>query len=153
MKGKKVDLDFVSSFIESCIAKNISKSEDIADLAISQISEIDEQLKQIENLKLKRSKLLDVVDVFSKKEKHLVINKEILNLFKITDKNIANLICSVIRKSPLNIENLNTLKFKNEDILFTIKNLLQQEVVIDIDGAIHPGKMYDNYIKYVFNKA
>ena len=59
----------------------------------------------------------------------------------------------MLRKSPLNIENLNSLKFKNEDILFTIKNLLQQEVVIDIDGAIHPGKMYDNYLKYVFNRA
>ena len=66
MKGKKVDNEFLSKFINECLNENINSSNDIVNLAKDKILSIDNKIKEVENLKLLRSKLLDVIYTFDK---------------------------------------------------------------------------------------
>ena len=66
MRGKKVDTDFVSSFVKECIFKNKGNKEQIIEEASNQIKNIDELIIAAEKSKSKRSKLLDVLITLNK---------------------------------------------------------------------------------------
>jgi dGTP triphosphohydrolase len=153
MKGKKKDLSFINSFIEDCINNSITNAEDIANLALEEISIIDEQIKKIEYLKEKRCKLLDVIEMFDKKEKNFILDMKILRLHSVHNKNIAKLICSSLLKSQcLNISNLFNLSKKQDDIIFTIKELIENDIIIKNDESIFQGAMFNDYLKHVIKQ-
>ncbi len=66
-KGKKIDHEFVSEFIQKCVKENKKTSKEIVLEAKEIIKKIDKQLIKINELKKKRSKLLDVIGSFDEK--------------------------------------------------------------------------------------
>ncbi len=72
MKGKKIDLDFVSEFINRSIANNCKSPKEIINEAQNQIQEIDNKIIEVERLKILRSKLIDVVSSLSSIEKKVI---------------------------------------------------------------------------------
>jgi flagellar motor switch protein FliG len=68
MRGKSVDVDFISEFVGECVQQGKASPKDIASEARIKISNIDDQIRQIESLKGQRSKLIDVVNSFDSNE-------------------------------------------------------------------------------------
>jgi len=68
MRGKSVDIDFISVFVEECVAKEMATPSDIASEAKIRINNIDHEIRRIETLKNERSKLVDVVNSFDSDE-------------------------------------------------------------------------------------
>lgn len=68
MRGKKSNNEFVSGFIVKCCESNIFTPDDIIKEAEKEISIIDEQLRKLNELKKRKSGLLDVLNMFEKKE-------------------------------------------------------------------------------------
>ncbi len=66
MKGRKINTEFVVSFIDDSIAKGLNTKNLMLQDAESQIKEIELELKQIHQKKLLRSNLLDVVFTLKK---------------------------------------------------------------------------------------
>lgn len=53
MKGKKIDMDFLSNFIQDCVLTGIVDSKDIVDQAKLLINNIDLSIKELEKQKLR----------------------------------------------------------------------------------------------------
>ena len=68
MRGKTVDVEFISDFIQECCFIKKTNPQDIINEARKRISQIDYDIKQVEELKLTRSKLNDVIASFSASE-------------------------------------------------------------------------------------
>lgn len=149
MKGKKFDSQFFSDFIMSCVKKDISKSEDIAATAQKEIDAINEKIIQAEKLKLRRSKLLDVVATLKEPEKFSEGDNKILEFVKINNPNICKFICSLIKVEPCSIKKINSKQFSTYDINFCIKQLLEHKVIFKVGDIISRGDQFDQYVKFV----
>jgi len=82
MKGKKVDNDYVASFIQDCIKDGIVSAAGISVYAHNCLTIIDAQIKQAEALKKERSKILDVLTVLGKVGKDKSKDKELLKQYE-----------------------------------------------------------------------
>lgn len=149
MKGKKADSNFVSSFIEDCIGRSIYLTDDILNSARDKIAEIDSKIKEVEELKKLRPKLLDVVDTLSEKSKN-VNNPNILNLFKVKDKNLSKTICDLVKVQPVNENLVKSIGVAVEDINFCIKQLIDLKVLNKNGKFISKGEMFSIYLEKVF---
>jgi len=149
MKGKKVDQEFLSKFISDCIRGGISSSEAMTEVAKQEIAKIDKQIRDVENLKIVRSKLLDVVSTFEKPSK--TQNKEIklLPLYKIQNQNIAAFICAKVLKGKVDISDLYKSDFQKSDLVYCVKQLLEAQVLIKNDHLFSPGELFDSYCSIV----
>ena len=67
MRGRKTDKDFVFSFIQENLTKDVVSLASIMDKVDQEISEIDTKIKEVEQLKIKRCKLLHVKEFLQKK--------------------------------------------------------------------------------------
>lgn len=150
MKGKKVDSEFLSSFIEQCISNNKNTTEDILSEARVKISEIDMKIVEAEKLKIVRSKLLDVVHTFDKpKNISKSEDAKILPLFKIANQHICKFICDKIKNGPSKLSSIIVDKYPKTDMMFSLKQLLEAKIIIRTGDMIVRGEMFDNYIKLV----
>jgi len=150
MKGKKIDTEFLISFIENCISKNIVTTDEILAEAKSQIANIDKKIIEAEKLKNTRSKILDVISTFdTEKNINKTNDAKILPLFKIPNPNICKFICDKIKNGPLKVGVVLSDKHSNQDIMFSIKQLLETKVLIRTGDLLSRGEMYSNYIKLV----
>ena len=147
MKGKKIDSEFVSSYIENCISNNIFQTEDILKLVQDKISEIDNKIKEVDQLKKIRCKLLDVVTTLQI-EKPTSKDSKTLSLFSIKDKNICSFICKSIKDKPVEIDSLYDT-YQVNDINFVIKQLIEFKVVNKSGDYLLRGSMYQDYIDNV----
>jgi len=68
MRGKNFDVGFISEFVQECCSENKTSPKDISSEARIRLDRIDSELRRIEELKLKRSKLLDVISSFNVEE-------------------------------------------------------------------------------------
>ena len=154
MKGKKIDSFFLSEFITECTSLGISSSEEIVAHAQSSIEDIDVLLKKINKLKIKRSKLLDVIEVFSKPSKHIKPEEvEILSFFKIQHPQICKFICDFIKSKVTTIDMLNTNEHDMSDILFCIKQLIEHKVIYKSGNFLLRGESFNKYLKSVFQET
>lgn len=64
MRGKSLDIDFISEFVEECVQNDKLSPKDIASEAKIKIGNIDNEIRRIEGLKAERSRLMDVVTSF-----------------------------------------------------------------------------------------
>lgn len=64
MRGKSVDTEYVSSFVEECVTKDKNSPEEIVSEARIKISQIDMEIRRADQLKIERTKLIDVVNSF-----------------------------------------------------------------------------------------
>ena len=151
MKGKKIDYDFVNQYITECIDRSVLDTNDIVAKAQQEINDIDEQIKKIESLKKNRSKLVDVVEVLSKKEKNSS-DSLLLPLFKINNCVITRFICNQVINNK-NEEEIKNSIFEKNSVCFYIKQMLQRGVILKRGSNFVKGPMFDNYIKYVLRES
>lgn len=136
MRGKKIDNEFVSSFIEDCVKKGFSSKEDFVRIANDLIGEIDKQIKEVEVKKIQRSKLLDVVNTFAIKE-----SNEELKLYAISNLDLARAICNTIKHNQ---------KIKwTPDAKLCIKELTSKEIL----SNNKPGRFFDDFMKKVLKEC
>lgn len=165
MKGKKADNEFVSQYISQCLLENKLSQYEIYEKAQNEIVEIDQKIKEAEELKKKRSKLLDVVERFSD-EKKCKKEIDILKLFNITNKSLCQVIWHTIAQQELLqgnnfINYLMSLGYLKNAIKFALKELEDNQVVVKVltnefvsdDKAFSfiRGNNFDTYFKYVIN--
>lgn len=143
MKGKKSDPEFISNFIKDCILSGKQTSDSIVEHAFNLIKNIDDEIKSIENKKIFRSKLLDVVNEFEevKKDKDL----KLLSFFQLKDVKNCKLICDLVKNNPISI---NDPKI-DMDIKYTIKQLLNYNILSRSNNYIMHGDYYDEYVKFL----
>ncbi len=152
MKGKKSDPNFLSQFIIDCVSMGKSSSEDMLEHAKKQIQDIDFKIKEVENLKPLRSKLLDVISVFEKTEEtNLSKDCKLLLYFKIQNPEICKFVCDLVKDSPFKISKIVHSTFSEQDIIFCIKELLENKVLYKSNDHILRGEAYYDYIKNVFH--
>lgn len=153
MKGKKNNTEFISEFITSCISYGFSSSDDILSLAKEQISDIDIKIKEINDLKIRRSNLLDVISSFESKEKQNNINEiKRLNYYSIgSNLECCKSICKIIENKNTDISVIinSCDKFSQSDILFNIKRLIANKIIHKIGEVILKGDYYEDYIKVI----
>ncbi len=149
MRGKKVDSEFLSEFISTCVKRGMQTPLEIAAHARSIVEEIDEEIKAVEKRKTIRSKLLDVISTFDKPIKTSNIEEvRALSFFKIQNPAICKHICDALKKSSCTIEVLTTTH-STEDIMFCIKQLLEHKVIHRSGNLFLRGDMFDEYLKFV----
>lgn len=151
MKGKKTDTEFVSQYIQNCVNQGILTPEEIVKEARADIEHIDELIKQAEKLKIERSKLLDVVNMFgtSKSDKSEEIRA--LSFFKLQHPEICQYICSTLKEYPCTIEDFST-KYPVMDVVFCIKQLIEAKVITKSGAHILRGNLFSDYLKFVFKE-
>ena len=153
LKGKKIDSEFVTGFIDDCINNDRCSTEQIVSLAKSQISDIDLKIKEVDSLKLLRSKLLDVVLTFEPKQSdHNTKDYKILQLFNIKNKNASRFICNELKLGPIELDSLKDIMvhtFPDNEINFCIKQLIELKIVSKVGKHLLQGDMYKDYSVHV----
>lgn len=150
MRGRKIDTEFLTKFITSCVEVGKFSSEDILKEAKNKIEQIDQKIIEVENLRILRSKLLDVVLTFDKAAKEIKPEEaKILTFFKIQDQHICKFICDKIKCSTINIDCLKDGPYDTKDILFCIKQLIEHKIISKVGDILLRGELYDEYVKFV----
>jgi hypothetical protein len=149
MRGKKTDPDFLSNFINKCVALNKTSQQEIVQAAHQEINEIDLKIIEVEKLKLIRSKLLDVVSVFEKEVPSHKEEAKILSFFNIQHPNICKYICDVLKKGTLNMNKLQLIEFSKSDIVYCVKQLQEYKVIAKTGEYLIRGIKFDDYMKFV----
>ena len=122
MRGRRSDPEFIANFIQNCVSLNKTSSEDILKEAKYKIKEIDSEIIKVENLKKQRSKILDVIEMFSKKENNLEEIKlldfymlsNIKNAYEVITKKTFDKDNALILKE---LQNINVLKRENNNLV------------------------------------
>lgn len=149
MRGKKTDSEFLSEFIANSVQLGLNTPTEFADHAKKMIRKIEEQIREAEKLKLIRAKLLDVVSTFetpAKVDKSAEIRA--LSFFKIQQPAVCKHICDILKKSPATVDGFGK-KYSTEDVMFGIKQLLENKVIHKTNNLFLRGEMFDEYIKFV----
>lgn len=153
MKGKKVDRDFLNSFMNECLKNGISSSQDMALAAKNKIEIIDYRIREIEELKTLRCKLLDVVFSFEKAEKQISKEEQEALLFhKINNSAISKSICKLLIEfnNELPLKELEgRIKKSKHDIYFCVKQMIDIDVCYRDGNNLSKGKLFDEYFSFV----
>lgn len=149
MRGKKVDNDFLSQFISDCAENNKCSSDEILFEAKQKIEFIDNKIKEVEKLKIIRSKLLDVVNIFNDKNNIKKENDENLYFFEFKNQHICKFICDSLKGSNLIIDSIKSNIYATEDILFCIKQLLEHKIIYRSGNCLIKGSKFEVYYKTI----
>jgi hypothetical protein len=149
MRGKKVDNDFLSSFIAECASLGKGSAKEIVASAKDLISEIDNKIKEVETLKIKRSKLLDVINMFDIKNKNNENEIKSLPYFNIKNQNICKFICDSLQLSGLKIDSIKSTIHSSDDILFCIKQLLEHKIIYRTGDCLLRGNKFNEYLQTI----
>jgi len=150
MKGKKSDPIFISQFIREAVQAGDETSPQMVERAKSIINQIDEELKGIEAKKIKRSKLLDVINSFEQSSiKDKTEEAKRLDFFKLQEPVICKEICQLLKKQiSLPITYWKT--FSNAiQYNYCIKQLLEINDVIRVNDQLKCGERFDDYMQFV----
>jgi hypothetical protein len=153
MRGRKIDSQFLTNFISCCVVNGQVTPDEMADVAQKEIDFIDFEIKKVENLKLRRSKLLDVIATFKEPVKNNKEEARILSFFQIQDPHICKFICDMIKDKPFNRNKLGSYPFSDHDINFCIKQLLEHRVIAKVGETILRGEEFDEYLKFVLQEG
>lgn len=149
MRGKKTDPEFLSNFINKCVGLNQTSQEEIVQAARLEIQDIDDKIIEVEKLKIIRSKLLDVINVFETNVSSHKEEAKILSFFNIQHPNICKYICLFLKKESLKIDKIPTTEFPKSDLLFCIKQLQEHKVIAKTGEYVIRGTKFDDYMKFV----
>jgi hypothetical protein len=154
MKGKRIDSEFLSSFISECVSRNKNTTEQIVEEARFQIKSIDDKIIEAERLKIIRSKLLDVIHNFDKPKSVMKTeDAKLLPLFEIPNQNICKFICDKIKESPIVLSELYTGSFSKLDVTYSIKQLLENKIIHRVGDILSKGDFYETYVKIVLRES
>lgn len=151
MRGKKVDNEFLTEFISACAINNKCSPQEIVLEAEKEISDLEYKIKELEKLKLRRSKLLDVITTFNYDKKQTKpYEVDNLRYFKITNQHICKFICDLITDNGLQIDSIKSNVFSDADILYCIKQLLEHKVLYRVGNYVVRGNDYQSYYRLIF---
>jgi hypothetical protein len=153
MKGKKSDPEFLSQFIQQCVLQDASTPEQIVELAEQEIQRINQQILEVEELKVRRSKLLDVVFNFQKPSKSKSEEAKLISFFEIQYPDICFYICELMKKSNCTLQQLYNPKFNLSDTNFCIKQLLEHQVIIKVGNSFLRGEAFERYLKFILREV
>jgi hypothetical protein len=148
MKGKKTDPEFVSTFIQQCVDDDCVTPKDMIGLAQFEIADIDAKLLEVERLKIRRSKLLDVIATLQKADKPDK-SKEInqLPLYQVQHPEIAKCICCALEEGNCTKRRLDRLPFGSSDLNFCLKQLSQLQVIHRVGDTFVPGHNFNDFVE------
>lgn len=149
MKGKKSNIEFVSNFMSQCVQEGKNSPEQILSAANQQLEEINKKIQDLEELKTKRSNLLDVIDLFKKENSENLFQ---LNLYSLKYPNICKDICHLLESHPLSMSSINSNKYEQQDLIFCIKQLLEYSVISKTGDTILRGDKFKEYLD-IFKKV
>lgn len=153
MRGKKVDSQFLTDFIGDCVRDGKITPDEMVITAQKEIEFINLQIRKVEDLKVRRSKLLDVISTFEKPIKSHKEEAKILTFFQIENPHICKFICDLIKDQPCtNKNNLVNSQFSQHDINFCVKQLLEHRVIAKVGESILRGEMFGKYVKFVLQE-
>ena|ERR1700744_2062449 len=139
MRGKKINNEFVFSFILESVQNGIVDASNIRMKAEDLIREIDKKIKEAALLKKTRSKLLDVLETLDKKDS-LTEDKIFLSFFSIKNFGIARVIFDNA------IKGLSVLNEDEREIFSSMEKLKIFEIQ---NGIIKSGNNYLLFKKFL----
>ncbi len=144
MRGKSIDIDFVADFINECVSLNKITTQEICLEAKNRILEIDQKIKDIELLKIKRSKLMDVLNNFNRKlnENPKFVDKNIINLT--LDRSFMNFLKEYFEKNEkISTSDLLSLNLSNKN-KYDIKQLILSGILIKENEFLLKGPFWND---------
>ncbi len=149
MKGKKTDKDFVAEFIMDCAKKGLFNLDNVLDMAQKEIEDIDNVIRNIVSLKIRRNKLLDVLDSLKKTNKAPNADKLILSFYQVKNLQLARVICQDL-ETDKTLQCLYTLNHASQhDIHLTVKELCEIKVLMNKDKKIVPAPNFKAFQSFV----
>jgi plasmid rolling circle replication initiator protein Rep len=150
MRGRKSDSQFLSDFISQCVLSGEDTPEMIVNRAKNIISEIDDEIKRVEAQKIRRSKLLGVIETFEKANKTSKHDEaKILSFFKIQNQQVCKFICDHLKVGVVSINEISNHQHSAHDVLFCIKQLIEHKVVSKSGNHLLRGEAFDEYLTFV----
>lgn len=153
MRGKKIDTEYVAKFVGECVKKNRTTSEEICEEAKKLIELIDKKIIEAEELKKTRSKLSDVLISFDETKKDLSKDKVILDFHKINSKIISGAILEFMNQNVCSIkffiDNLKKRMYNEEDVNFTIKQMIELDIVVKNEKVLGKGARYSDFYSFM----
>lgn len=151
MKGKKIDTEFLSDYIQDCVMIGISSNDEIVEQAKNDIAEIDEEIKAIEISKVRRSKLLGVIASLDNVEKPSKKEEaKLLPFYKLNYPRVCNALCSHIQLlGPFLDETCWEIYDRNDETTLSIKQLLEHKIIDKSGQYFVRGKAFDDYIEFM----
>lgn len=149
MRGKKSDPEFICNFISECVSSNILTTEGILQEASLQLNLIDNQIKEVEKLKIRRSKLLDVISSMGETIKNNDLELQKMAFLQIQNQKISEFICDKIKQSSSSeiiFEDLDNQGFEKTDLIFCIKQMMDNDIIQKNENIFKRGKSFDNYL-------
>ena len=151
MRGKKIDTEFLSAFIQECVTSGADSPEAIADRAKLAILKIDKEIMEVEKKKIKRSKLLDVISSFEKPDNSAKKeDAKTLIFYKISSPHICKKICDSLKEGflpEISVSDINSL-----DTAFCIKQMIEYKILSKIGKHLIKGDMFDSYLKFILRE-
>lgn len=151
MRGKKSNPEFISKFISECVRQGITTPEGMVEAAKYDIKNIDDKIKEVETLKVVRSKLLDVIATFDTPE---VKNEEakLLPFFTLKYPDICKHLCDNLKGKDhkcIDVDQANM----DPDYTFSIKQMLECQILSRHDQYVMQGERFDEYVKFVLREV
>lgn len=138
MKGKKLDIDFISAFITDCVSNGYTTKQAIYEEATRHIIQYDMQMND-----LKRSRLgcHDVLVSF-KDISDTTLEQETLLFFSLSNKYWANQICQKICSGTHDIDQLQLL---SEDLFSLLYQMHDLKILNIHDGMVHKNERFEQF--------
>lgn len=146
MRGKSLDIDFISTFVEECVQNDKSSPKDIASEAKIKIGNIDNEIRRIESLKVERSRLMDVVTSFDLPEEEDEAETVFATPECLDDPFVQQVCMFVGRRGPVMVRDFldefgDALK---EQIFLSLKRLSEAGIIArHVDKSFVTGQKWD----------
>lgn len=149
MRGKKVDINFVSEYISNCAQNNIVGANAISDKVLEEISHIDTQIKAVEDLKKRRSKLLDVITTLNKETKNKS-GSDVIEFYRLSSISISANIISMMKGRALSLDTFEDYPEKEQDKIFlAVKEMLKIGILVRAEDDIKAGDRFDEFWNFI----
>ena len=144
MKGKKLNLDFVGTFITDCAKNNKNTKQEILHEAKLQIAYLDEQIKKIEASKKLRSSLYDVLIAFDE-NKISIEDQELLPFFEVKNKIFARYICQKIQMGFAHLDDMKPIPIDTS----TLTSMYNLHIITLHYNYVYRGESFDQFLSFL----
>jgi hypothetical protein len=152
MRGKKIDKEFISEFINGCVTAGLETTEQIVAQAKKNIASIDREIQEISEKKKLRSKYLDVIITFEKTVKDKSEDAKLLPFFDMQYLDECKKICILLKASKgLSIDCV-THGISNDVTVFCFKQMIERKIIDRVIDQLVPGERFEEYWKLVLRE-
>lgn len=138
MKGKKLDIEFITTFITDCVSKGHTSKQEIYEVAKEHMAQCE---AQIDDLKHRLLGCHDVLASF-KDMSDRALEQDTLSFFALSNKSWAHHICQNICSG---INDIDQLQLPSE-ALFALLSQMQDLKILSIhDGMVHKNERFEQF--------